>query len=143
MTNAADGIGQLVRLGEYKRQFESEGFTIGEWRCGEEVSPGVRQMPWFDYSDAVIAFIEYCYKDGWVLTDFSWGVWKRTTEAIDLARDPAKLACASAEQLAKLLTVIIRQDRFNEGSLACHCKSGLLLAILRRARVLGNGAGDQ
>jgi hypothetical protein len=46
------------------------------------------------------------------------------------------VAGATQEELAKLLTAIIRSDRFVEGSLEGAFESGLLAAICRRAAVL-------
>ena len=45
-------------------------------------------------------------------------------EAMRLRDDPQALAAASAEQLAKLLTVLIRQDRFVEGRLTARLRRG-------------------
>jgi hypothetical protein len=50
-----------------------------------------------------------------------------------LRDDPAVLASATEHELAQLLTVVIRQDRFCEGSLASALENGLILGILQRA----------
>jgi hypothetical protein len=44
--------------------------------------------------------------------------------------------------LAKLLTVIVRQDRFVEGTFQEVYQSGLLTRILHRAAVLSNEADE-
>ena len=72
---------------------------------------------------------------GWVL-NFAWPAWKQTDEAISLRDDAAALAAATPEQLARLLTVLIRQDRFVEGALGSAYESGLLTSIVRRAAEL-------
>jgi hypothetical protein len=59
-------------------------------------------------------------------------------DAMRLRDDPKALAAASAEQLAKLLTVLIRQDRFVEGALNGAFEAGLLTGIVRRAAGLMN-----
>jgi hypothetical protein len=59
-----------------------------------------------------------------------------TREAKRLRDEPAALAAATADQLASLLTVLIRHDRFVEGELAGAYRSGLLTGILRRAAAL-------
>jgi hypothetical protein len=46
------------------------------------------------------------------------------------------LAKATPEQLAKLLTVCIRQDRFAEGTLLVAFEAGLLTRILQRAKAI-------
>ena len=47
-----------------------------------------------------------------------------------------RVAHATAEQLTKLSTSLVRGDRFSEGTLAWAFESGLLLAIVRRAAAL-------
>ena len=64
------------------------------------------------------------------------GRWAHGPEGRELASDRDALAQADADQLSKLLTVLIRQDRFNEGTLAGAFESGLLLRIAERAAAL-------
>ena len=87
-----------------------------------------------------VDFVTMCYEFSWV-GPFDWGEWKETQEAVQLGDDPEVLAKATAEQLQKLLTVVIRQDRFVEGSLAAHFNSGFIDRIIDRAAVLAKGSG--
>ena len=82
-----------------------------------------------------VDFVTMCYDFGWV-KPFDWVAWKETQEAVQLGDDPEVLAKATSEQLQKLLTVMIRQDRFVEGSLASHFNSGFIDRIIDRAAVL-------
>jgi hypothetical protein len=84
----------------------------------------------------VEAFIDTAYRVGLVETGFDWPRWMRTEEARGLRDDPGRLARATPKQLSRLLTVLIRQDRFTGGSLLAAFDSGLVTAILRRAREL-------
>jgi hypothetical protein len=59
-------------------------------------------------------------------------------ESKALASRPAAVATASEDDLGRLLTAIVRSDRFNEGSLAGAWESGMLTAIVRRAGVLAD-----
>ena len=70
------------------------------------------------------------------MLDFDWGTWKQTPEAISLRDDAQVLARATPEQLSRLLTVCIRQDRFCEGALEGAFESGLLTRILERAAII-------
>ncbi len=79
-----------------------------------------------------------CYQDGWVAS-FDWAAWKQSPEAISLRDDRAALAAAAPEQLRKLLTTLMRQERFCEGTLAEAAASGLLAAIGARAGRLAAG----
>jgi hypothetical protein len=53
-----------------------------------------------------------------------------------LKDDPEATAAATPDQLARLLTAIVRSDRFVEGSIAGAFDSGLLARIARRAAAL-------
>ena len=113
---------------------------------GEVVSPppgddGVMQMPFVDYGDAVHAFLEAAYVEGWVLSDFRWPDWAGSEDAARLRDDPAALARATPEQLMRLLTVCIRQDRFVDGALLSAFESGLIRRIVQRAAELDDGQG--
>ena len=80
------------------------------------------------------------YQTGWILEDFDWATWAQSTEGQLIANDRAVLANAYPEQLAKLLTALVRQNRFVEGALSDAYETGLLLAIAKRAQTLCVGA---
>ena len=131
---------RLEALASLLPEFEADGFACGEWRGGEEQRPGVITMPWFAYSEPVgrfvdeaAAFVRTARAEGRTPSDFAWTSWADTPEAEALEGDRDALARATPEQLAKLLTMLIRQERFVVGSLAGDCRSGLLTAVLRRA----------
>lgn len=133
---------QLQALAAFLPLFEEPGFVFGSWHGGQEVSPGVLTMPYFSLGETASSFVYMAYDQGWVLAGFNWPDWQGTEEAIALRADPAALANASPEQLAKLLTAVIRQDRFVEGALNGAFESGLLAAIARRAAALVEQAID-
>lgn len=78
-------------------------------------------------------FVDAAYANNWVSGDINWGQWMQTDEAKKLRDDPTALAKASEHDLTCLLTTLIRQDRFCEGSLEGAVDSGLLTKILQRA----------
>jgi hypothetical protein len=67
---------------------------------------------------------------------FDWMAWLETERGKELAGSPKAVASANADELGKLLTAVVRSDRFSDGSLAGAYESGLLTAILRRAKAL-------
>ncbi len=71
-------------------------------------------MPYVAYSPAVERFIGDAYRLGFVIT-FHWASWLPEAERLQL--EGGSLEKASLLNLAKLLTVHIRQDRFVEGHL--------------------------
>ena len=115
---------QLGALASFLPGFEAPGFAF-------TLSHAPRE-----WSESALHFVRTAYAEGWVLTGFDWPSCKDTPEALGLRDDPKVLKQATSVQLAKLLTVLIRQDRFVEGALAGAYNSGLLTAVLRRAEGL-------
>jgi hypothetical protein len=116
--------------------FEAPGFRFAVWQEAREFKPGVFTLPHCLLTAPAAEFVSAAYAAGWVLRDFDWPAWKDTPEAVQLRNDPDALEQATVVQLARLLTVLIRQDRFVEGALANAYDSGLVIAILRRADAL-------
>jgi len=130
---------RLERLAGFATVFEAAGFVAGELVMPAS-APGVWTMPYVRYHPEVDRFVSSAYEDGWVRSDVAWGEWSQTPEAQSLRDDPKVLATATLDQLAKLITVLVRQERFAEGSLMEAFEGGLVLGIVRRAEVLMEGA---
>lgn len=104
------------------------------------------RMEGYDYDPQVWAFLDVLGRYGWVYSDetFGWPEWTQTSEARQLRDDPGVLAQATPLQLARLLTVFARQERFSDGAMLGFWDSGALLNILRRAEQLAtNSQGTQ
>ncbi|TXM97522.1 hypothetical protein FV242_31305 [Methylobacterium sp. WL64] len=112
--------------------------SVGVW-CVQDAPPGSFAPATFLLNAEVQRFVADCSTHGWVLGGFDWVAWAQTPEAQRLRDDPAALARAGEHQLAQLLTVVIRQERFVEGALAAAFAKGLILGILRRAEQLAGG----
>ena len=102
--------------------FEASDFSVGK----------IANPVHFDYSESMSRFVDTAYEDGWVSPEVDWPSWMETAQARRLRDDPAAIPEATVEQLQKLLTTVIRQDRFVTGALAGAFESGMLTAILRR-----------
>ena len=126
----------LDRLAAFLPIFEDSGFSFGSWIGGKPMPHLQLHMSSFVPSDPAEAFVRMAHDMGWVLPDFDWKSWKDGAEAGELLNCPETLARATPEQLAKLLTVLVRQDRFVEGSLGQVFDSGFLVAVVRRADAL-------
>lgn len=124
-SNPPGDRGGVARLAALLPAFEQPGFELGRWEDGG-----------FRVSEAGSEFVAALYESGWVLPGFDWPTWKDSAEARTLLAQPDAIAAAGPHELAKLLTTIVRQERFCEGTLAASHESGLILAILRRARAL-------
>jgi hypothetical protein len=107
---------------------------MGSWTPSRTRDDGVIVMGYFTPSDEADAFLRDLGRVG-LVRPFDWTAWLATPRGEEL-RQPAAVATASPEELANLLTAIVRSERFSEGSLEGALESGLLLAIARRARML-------
>jgi uncharacterized protein DUF6508 len=116
--------------------FQAPNFKFGHWTKPPSDQPGVMMLPYFSLSEVAGSFEQKAYDLGWVMRDFDWPTWKQIPEAETLRGDFQALAEATPQQLAHLLTVCIRQDRFCEGALETAFESGLLTRILERAAVI-------
>jgi hypothetical protein len=111
---------------------ESRRFVAGEWQGGQKDADGVIHMPWFDLSADASAFVAALGKGGWIFV-FDWMSWaddaRRIVETDELER-------ADLLTLRRLLTLLVRRDRFVEGSLGAAFESGLVARILRRLQTI-------
>lgn len=125
----------LYALAPFAPLFARPGFSFGQW-AGGETTDGVMQLPYFAFSADADRFILVASGAGWVRADFSWPEWSHTPEAARLRAEPDAIVDAEAGDLAKLLTMLIRGERFCDGTLAQAFETGLLQRILDRSAVL-------
>lgn len=89
-------------------------------------------------ADALDRLQTLAYADGWVRTDFDWVAWAATDGARALLEDPS---AATLPQVSWLLTLVVRQERFVEGSLDALVETGWLGGLLRRVDDLAAAYG--
>ena len=107
--------------------------VFSEEKGGEEVRPGVFTFPYHDNSKVVEDFVQVAYRIR-IVINFDWPGWDegRSLASGDLELiDNIDLITA-----CKLITALIRNDRFCDGALAESFESGLMLRILKRVKVL-------
>ena len=131
----AEDLERLRRLAAYEPVFSDPSFSAGTWEGGRPDEHGVIQMPWFSYNETVDRFHRELGELGWVYP-FDWPAWASATDGARLVSDPEAIARASAADLAKVLTSIVRGDRFHEGAFAAAFERGTIAAITRRAAEL-------
>jgi hypothetical protein len=73
----------------------------------------------YSFSKNAESFIKTCRECGWILGDFDWGTWKDTSKAMESRDNPDAMARATPDKFAKLLTVLVRQERFCERITGC------------------------
>lgn len=128
----ADRLGALADL---VPTLEAPDADFGHWEAPPPVK-GVHRLPYFVFGPAAEAWRAGVGRGGWVIAGFDWRRWLETDEGRALKLEPEALESATAEQLGRLLTAIVRSDRFVEGSIEGAFESGLLARIARRAAAL-------
>lgn len=93
-------------------------------------------MPGFNHSGLAQDFLDAMYQWGWISTDFNYPEWMGTPEGEALRSSPEAIRAASADQLLKVMTVLLRGDHWMEGYLADCFEKGLLLAAAERAEAI-------
>lgn len=114
--------------------FAAPGFSFAEAvpsaLQGEHIAFG-----WTKLGSEAGRFLQMLYDDDWV-HEFAWSAWRGTPVGERLMRDPAAMAAATADDLARVLTTCVRADRFSEGYLADAFEAGLIGRVLARAEAL-------
>jgi hypothetical protein len=126
---------RLRALADVLPALEAPDADFGHW----ELPPprdGVHSLGWFEFGPTAEAWRATVARGDWIVVGFDWQAWLAGDEGRALRDDPAAIASATPEDLARLLTAIVRSDRFVEGSIAGAFESGILAGISRRAAAL-------
>ena len=121
----------IVALAAFLAVFTAPDFEFGQFPetdCAGAIWP-------FDFSPQAEELLDTCHRSGWVQV-FDWMSWADTLEAQFLRTDSQALNRATPERLSRLLTALIRGERFCDGTLNEAFESGLLTGILHRASAL-------
>ena len=107
---------------EATKEFREPGIV---WRGKKFYTPHI------DTPEVVFEFLEIVYKIG-IVVDFDWMYWKKGKNILNsptkLEMDFTKL---HALTLCKLITCIVRADRFNEGILVQNFQCGVIPKIIK------------
>ena len=131
---------RLEMIAAFADELAAPDFDAGHWHPSERTATEggeVWTMPWFERSERADAFVRAAAGNGWI-QPFDWMAWIETEEGKALRDDRDALARATPDQIQRLLTAIIRADRFDEGSVEWAFDTGLMAAIARRAKVLAD-----
>lgn len=112
--------------------------TFGEMKGGEKNAEGIMVLPYWIESRVVSHFHRIVY-DMPIIIDFDWGSWH---EGREMARDESfDFNSVDIPTKCKIITAIVRDDRFCEGALVSAFESGIILKILKSIRQQ-TGAAD-
>jgi hypothetical protein len=127
---------QIRALADFWPVFANPKFVYETEDEHEKRADGVIIMPSSTLSSEAYAFHMMVYREGWILKEFDWPEWARTDEFNNLFSKKGTVAKASVQQLAQLLTTLVRKERFCSGTMACAYSDGLLTGITHRASML-------
>jgi len=102
--------------------------NFGEWSEGNKDKEGVNRFPYCVPAPIISQFLEIVYAIP-IIVSFDWGAWD---EGRKIANDEAfDYDTLDIPTKCKLITAIVRNDRFCEGALSSAFESGLILRILK------------
>lgn len=122
---------RLARLAAWADRIRRpEDVASGDWETGPD---GRVRWSWdaFGYTEELERFHAFLYAEGWMVR-FDWEAWEQDEGAI-WVRDPRRVATADGATLARILTVIFRNERTWEGRIRREWSTGLLPAVFSRA----------
>lgn len=129
----------LVALAAFASRLTEPGASFGKMTAtiDAEDAGEVTAWPYWEPSPIAEEFIEMAYDAGWVYGNFDWSKWASTNEGQTYLTDPSSIAAATTRQLQKVITVLLRSEKFCEGTVLQAFESGLIPAIASRAANLG------
>lgn len=111
---AALEMNALASLRDLVRRMRANEVPWGTWRGGEEVRPGVMEMPWVEISGLCYEALTWLY-DHERIFPFDWGSWDEG-RAIFTNCTPETPDSLDHLTTRKLLTASARNDRFFDGA---------------------------
>ena len=106
---------------------QDENYCTGKWKTEKGA------MPAFISSENTTNFIQALYDNGFILP-FNWIDW--VDKANELQDSKEALSSAGIDDVVKLLTYHVSQDRFIDGHIASVVSSGHIAKILERLQKL-------
>lgn len=134
-TGSAEELERLRGLAAWADELARPDLVLGRWHPSWTDDRGVMHLGWYELTEAGLRFTSDAGRLGFI-RPFPWMEWLETPRGRELAGSPDAVASATTEEVANLLTAIIRSERFSDGSIAGAHEKGLLLACARRAAVL-------
>ena len=134
--DAATDRARLAALAAFVPVLAASGFSFGRWEQAPTDADGTIHLPYVVLGTDAEAFLRAVRSGGWLQMGFDWNAWALTDAGRALTTDPTAVAAASPGDIARLLTALIRADRFYEGTLASAFESGMMLAVAERCAVL-------
>lgn len=130
----------IKRLVDINDQILARTGEWGETKSSEMNDDGSIEMPYVVKDPLILEFLEFMYDNDLVIV-FDWANWDEGREWYK-STDQSKYEKLDAETALKLLTAVIRNDRFHEGALVNVFKSGDFPKIINRLVELKASSGS-
>ncbi len=118
--------GDFIRLLELIPQFQLNP-DFGRFVTDEKTEEGISVFPYYAPSELISEFIKTVYDLG-IVIPFDWIKWKEGETLLESKTQ--NFSSLDLVTLCKLITAIVRNDRFTEGYLLSKCQDGTLINIL-------------
>ena len=105
----------------------------GEWGVRHEsktTETGAKTFPWVEQDELIQKFVQFMYDKDLVVT-FNWGEWQEGRDWY-ASKDEDKYEKLNVEKALKLLTAVIRNERFNDGALVRAFDDGTFPRIINK-----------
>lgn len=128
----------LAAVCAFALRFDESGFVAGKWISPEPLEDGVTPFPYWSASEDVAQWEAALYEHH-IVWSFDWTEPDWTRQMRHYHADPNLLGRAPVLTVRKVLTTLVRADRFCEGTLARAFERGVPQAAMQR---LGAIAGE-
>jgi len=105
----------------------AKGDVAGVWRGGNAQRDGAIVMPWVDFDEDAWGIVQLLY-DTELIVEFGWSEWLETSGYTDGDDIPG----LPIVDIVRLVTAMVRVDRFSEGAIFERFSDGTLPAAIHR-----------
>jgi len=102
---------------------------------------GTLCLPWSRNVPVVDDVVRFLYEKNLQVAGFDWGAWRAGLEKIQRG-DQAALANCTARECLQYLTLLVRAERFSEGTLVRAFENGQMQTLLRKVSQYAEPAAD-
>lgn len=127
-------VADLRAVAAFTEALTLSALVVGTWHGGVPEREGASiQWPWVQYTPVVNEWVDSLYEHH-VVVDYGEPGWDERMQAF--AVDPGRLRSADLLTVRKVLTTVVRRERFCDGAIESSFETGLVQAAMVRLRVL-------
>ena len=120
----------IEALRSLNARIQSYNGNWGVYHQGKKAESGANTLPWVEQNELIQEFVQFMY-DKDLMVYFDWPKWQEGRDWFALEYE-AKYEELDTEMALKLLTAVIRNDRFNEGALVRAFEDGALPKLIKK-----------